>query len=66
MPRQSKLVVKQIETFPQMDVLGGGGLQLTQFEISHVGNIDVDISGLGPLGWILEVLVDFVDTFLKV
>merc|ERR1712126_317545 len=41
------------------------GLKLQQFHISHVGNIDVDISGLGPLDWILELLVDFIDTFLK-
>merc|ERR1712212_26776 len=26
---------------------------------------DIDVSGLGPLDWILELLVDFVDTFLK-
>ena len=49
-----------------MDVANGGGLQLTNFAISHVGHIDIDVSGLGPLDWILELLVDFVDTFLKV
>merc|ERR1712107_778672 len=27
--------------------------------------IYIDVSGLGPLDWILELLVDFVDTFLK-
>ena len=48
-----------------MDVVNGGGLQLTNFAITHVGHIDVDISGLGPLDWILELLVDFVDSFLK-
>merc|ERR1711962_1536045 len=37
----------------------------TSFTISHVGHIDIDVSGLGPLDWILELLVDFVDTFLK-
>ena len=50
----------------QMDVANGGGLQLTNFAISHVGHITIDVSGLGPLDWILELLVDFVDTFLKV
>ena len=50
----------------QMDIANGGGLQLTNFAISHVGHIDIDVSGLGPLDWILELLVDFVDTFLKV
>ena len=49
-----------------MGVASGGGLQLTNFAISHVGHIDIDVSGLGPLDWILELLVDFVDTFLKV
>merc|ERR1711953_835044 len=49
----------------EMDVASGGGLQLTNFAISHVGHIDIDVSGLGPLDWILELLVDFVDTFLK-
>jgi len=41
------------------------GLQIQEFHISHVGNIDVDISGLGPLGWILELVVDFINAFLK-
>merc|ERR1712110_1107156 len=49
----------------EMDVANGGGLQLTNFAISHVGHIDIDVSGLGPLDWILELLVDFVDTFLR-
>ena len=50
----------------QMDIAHGGGLQLTNFAISHVDHIDIDVSDLGPLDWILELLVDFVDTFLKV
>merc|ERR1711935_191035 len=41
------------------------GLQLQEFHISHIGNIDVDFDGLGPLDWILGVVVDFVDAFLK-
>jgi len=49
----------------EMDILDGTGLQLTNFAISHVGKITVDVSGLGPLNWILETLVSFVDTFLK-
>merc|ERR1712126_572123 len=49
----------------EMDILDGAGLQLTNFAISHVGKITVDVSGLGPLNWILETLVSFVDTFLK-
>ena len=49
-----------------MDIVNGGGLQLANFAITHVGNIDIDVTGLGPLNWILELLVDFVDAFLKV
>merc|ERR1711953_693052 len=33
--------------------------------VSHLGNISVDISGLGPLDWILEILVDFLDEFFR-
>ena len=36
------------------------------FQISHLGNISVDIDGLGPLDWILEILVDFLDEFFRV
>jgi len=47
------------------DGLPEGGLQLKEFRISHLGSIDIDISGLGPLDWILELLVDFIDTFFR-
>eukprot|EP00091_Calanus_sinicus_P004556 TRINITY_DN1489_c0_g1_i11.p1 TRINITY_DN1489_c0_g1~~TRINITY_DN1489_c0_g1_i11.p1 ORF type:complete len:229 (-),score=61.07 TRINITY_DN1489_c0_g1_i11:106-792(-) len=55
----------QIFLDAEMVLTGGSGLQLTDFKISHLGHISVDVSGLGPLDWILEILVDFVDTFLK-
>merc|ERR1712236_168191 len=55
----------QIFLDAQMDLTAGSGLKLTDFQISHLGHINVDVSGLGPLDWILEILVDFVDTFLK-
>jgi len=48
-----------------MVLTGGSGLKLTDFQISHLGNISIDIDGLGPLDWILEIVVDFIDTFLK-
>merc|ERR1712157_477765 len=48
-----------------IDGIPEGGLQLKNFYINHLGSIDVDISGLGPLDWILELLVDFVDTFFR-
>ena len=44
----------------------GATLQLQNFHISNLGHIRVDVGGLGPLDWILEILVDFVDSFLKV
>merc|ERR1712008_88831 len=55
----------QIYLDAEMVLTGGSGLKLTDFQISHVGNISIDVSGLGPLDWILETVVDFVDTFLK-
>merc|ERR1712002_1369096 len=55
----------QIFLDAEMALAGGSGLTLQDFKISHLGNISVDVSGLGPLDWILEILVDFVDTFLK-
>eukprot|EP00092_Neocalanus_flemingeri_P008990 GFUD01009673.1.p1 GENE.GFUD01009673.1~~GFUD01009673.1.p1 ORF type:complete len:230 (-),score=55.65 GFUD01009673.1:277-966(-) len=55
----------QIFLDAEMVLTGGSGLQLKDFKISHLGNISIDVSGLGPLDWILEILVDFVDTFLK-
>merc|ERR1712055_1231649 len=55
----------QIFLDAEMVLTGGSGLQLTDFQISHLGNISIDIDGLGPLDWILETVVDFVDTFLK-
>merc|ERR1712176_165443 len=56
----------QIYLAANMDVGDlNSGLQLTDFHISHVGHINVNISGLGPLDWILELLVDFIDAFLK-
>jgi len=48
-----------------IDGIPEGGLQLKNFYINHLGSIDIDISGLGPLDWILEILVDFIDTFFR-
>merc|ERR1711982_30114 len=55
----------QIYLDAEMVLTGGSGLKLTDFQISHLGNISIDIDGLGPLDWILEIVVDFIDTFLK-
>jgi len=45
--------------------LAQGDLKVKNFYIDHLGSINVDISGLGPLDWILEILVDLVDTFFR-
>merc|ERR1712025_841317 len=55
----------QIYLDATMDLVALDGLKLQEFHISHVGHIDVDISGLGPLDWILEIVADFIDAFLK-
>eukprot|EP00091_Calanus_sinicus_P008700 TRINITY_DN20878_c0_g1_i1.p1 TRINITY_DN20878_c0_g1~~TRINITY_DN20878_c0_g1_i1.p1 ORF type:complete len:146 (-),score=44.36 TRINITY_DN20878_c0_g1_i1:110-523(-) len=59
--------ISEIQIFldAEMVLTGGSSLQLTDFRISQLGRISVDVSGLGPLNWILEILVDFVDAFLK-
>merc|ERR1711892_595557 len=41
------------------------GLQLTKFEITNVGHIDVSVSGLGPLDWILGKLVGAIADTVK-
>merc|ERR1711962_1339450 len=51
--------------FMGIGVSAGITANIADFGISHVGHIDIDVSGLGPLDWILELPVDFVDTFLK-
>ena len=35
-------------------------------QISRLGRIDVRVSGLGALGWILNTLTSLVDTFFRV
>eukprot|EP00091_Calanus_sinicus_P004154 TRINITY_DN1437_c0_g1_i1.p1 TRINITY_DN1437_c0_g1~~TRINITY_DN1437_c0_g1_i1.p1 ORF type:complete len:226 (+),score=81.76 TRINITY_DN1437_c0_g1_i1:143-820(+) len=41
------------------------GLQLTRFEITNIGHIDVSVSGLGPLDWILGKLVGAIADTVK-
>merc|ERR1712107_699688 len=41
------------------------GLQLGRFEITNVGHIDVSVSGLGPLDWILGKLVGAIADTIK-
>merc|ERR1711973_60923 len=48
-----------------MALSGEGGLQLGRFEITNVGHIDVSVSGLGPLDWILGKLVGAIADTIK-
>merc|ERR1711970_414817 len=41
------------------------GLDLTRFEITNVGHIDVEVHGLGPLDWILGKLVGALADTIK-
>ena len=40
-------------------------LQLTVFEISHIGDVSVNVDGLGPLDWILETVVNLIADLIK-
>merc|ERR1711997_810928 len=63
----AKINVADIQIYADMTMTIGSelGFQLKDFYISHLGNISVDIDGLGPLDWILEMLVDFIDEFFR-
>merc|ERR1711936_52460 len=49
----------------KMALSGEGGLQLGRFEITNVGHIDVSVSGLGPLDWILGKLAGAIADTIK-
>ena len=49
----------------EMCLSSGCSLALTKFDITEIGHIDVDINGLGPLGWILEVVVDLIADLIR-
>merc|ERR1712027_243759 len=51
--------------FMGIGVSAGITANIADFGIYIDAEIDIAVSGLGPLDWILELLVDFVDTFLK-
>ena len=44
----------------------GATLQLQDLQISRLGRVGVDVTGLGPVDWIVERVVDFVNDQLKV
>merc|ERR1712088_791692 len=46
--------------------LGGDcKLNLNSFDITNIGNIDINIHGLGPLDWILGTLVGFIADLIR-
>merc|ERR1712180_259520 len=51
--------------FMGIGVSAGITANIADFGIYIDAEMDIAVSGLGPLDWILELLVDFVDTFLK-
>ena len=38
---------------------------MSRFEIADIGNISVHFDGLGPLDWILDVVVNLVANLIK-
>ena len=40
-------------------------MELKRFDISEIGHIDVNINGLGPLGWILEIVVGLIADLIR-
>jgi len=50
----------------EMCITGDGcSLQLKDFDIKEIGNIDVHIHGLGPLDWILGTVTGFVADLIR-
>ena len=43
----------------------GCTLELEEFHITDIGNIDIEISGLGPLDWILGKVLGLVGDLIK-
>jgi len=49
----------------EMPLVAGAHLTLTQFQITNIGHISVDVHGLGPLDWILDILVEAIGNSIK-
>merc|ERR1711892_602237 len=64
-PAEVKFSSLDIYFEASMPLDASSGLQLTRFEITNVGHIDVSISGLGPLDWILGKLVGAIADTVK-
>jgi|ERR1719391_42026 len=63
----AKVDISSVDVYfdASMPLTPGAHLTLSQFEITHIGHISVDIDGLGPLDWILEILVDAIGNSIK-
>ncbi|XP_023349348.1 uncharacterized protein LOC111718083 [Eurytemora carolleeae] len=49
----------------EMIIAPGSSLQIARFEITNIGHIDINVSGLGPLDWILELLVEGIGNSIR-
>jgi len=47
------------------DLGGDCKLNLKSFDITNIGNIDINIHGLGPLDWILGTVVGFIADLIR-
>ncbi len=60
-----KVTQTKVSLAAEMELAPGATLKLTQFDITDIGHIDVHFSGLGPLDFILDSLVNLVANIIK-
>jgi len=49
----------------QMTLAPGATLQIAEFQVTNIGHISIDVNGLGPLDWILELLVNSIGNSIR-
>merc|ERR1712179_849588 len=49
----------------EMTLAPGESLQIADFKVTNIGHISVDVDGLGPLDWILELLVNSIGNSIR-
>merc|ERR1719219_2692742 len=49
----------------EMGLTPGSTLQLVDFRVEEIGHISIDVSGLGPIDFILEGLVDLIGNLIR-
>jgi len=49
----------------EMTLAPGESLQIADFKVTNIGHISVDVNGLGPLDWILELLVNSIGNSIR-